>query len=177
MKWKIGDHVAVLSRVNRRRTEPECVRILSVAKVTPAQIVLEDGSRYRQDGLPVGPGYNIGKATAADEVKIADQVEKRKAFVKEMAGRDEERRRILSLFPQKIMPSVSIHENNVDLTFNVTVDQAEQIAKLLSEAKLRQRRQDAESPVIMRTGGPPGFLSRNRKCADLNQRPSGYEHV
>ena len=132
MKWKVGDRVSMLSRVNRRRLEPECVRILTVAKVTATQIVLEDGSRYTLDGSAIGKSLGqIRKATPADEAKIAEGIQKRRRSAEEMANRDQERRRILSLFPVDMMPSVSIQENIVELTFNVTIQEAEKLAKLM----------------------------------------------
>ena len=47
---KIGDRVAILSTTNRRRMEPECIRIVTVAKVTPTQQVVVPSATGKSPG-------------------------------------------------------------------------------------------------------------------------------
>jgi hypothetical protein len=137
-EWKIGDRVAILTRTNKYRTVPECVRIQTITKLTATQIVLDSGARYYRTGAPVGhaSGSGIRLATSKDEQHMAKLAESRNERQEQLAQDNRERQRLSGLFPPQLQPSVSIQSEGIELTFTgLGTEHVERIAEAIRNAK------------------------------------------
>lgn len=134
--FKVGDRVALihLHRVGKERRF-EAIRIDTVEKVTPKQIVTSKAKFNVQSGYQIGrfaPEYQIVPLTPEHEKrnKAREDIAQQQAADRQAIIQKQES--LHRLFPEKYAPDVSVFtDGKVEIMFKLSYGQAENLARLM----------------------------------------------
>jgi hypothetical protein len=134
--FKVGDKVAVIHihRVGKDRRR-EAIRVDTVEKVTPKQIVTNKAKFNAESGFQIGrfaPEYQIVPLTPDYEKEITAREEIAQRQETERQAILQKRESLHRLFPEKYAPDVSVFtDGKVEIMFKLTYEQAENLARLM----------------------------------------------
>jgi hypothetical protein len=134
--FKVGDRVAVihLHRVGKDRRR-ETIRIDTVEKVTPKEIVTNNAKFNAESGFQIGrlaPQYQIVPVTPEHKKEIKAREEIAQQQEAERQAILQKRESLHRLFPEKYSPDVSVFtDGKVEIMFKLTYEQAENLARLM----------------------------------------------
>jgi len=134
--FKVGDRVAVihLHRVGKERRR-EAIRVDTVEKVTPKQIVTNNAKFSAESGFQIGrlaPEYQVVPLTPEHEKEIKAREELAQQQEAERQAILEKRESLHRLFPEKYSPDVSVFtDGKVEIMFKLSYEQAENLARLM----------------------------------------------
>jgi len=134
--FKVGDRVAVihLHRVGKERRR-EAIRVDTVEKVTPKQIVTNTAKFNAESGFQIGrlaPQYQVVPLTPEHEKEIRAREEFASQQEAERQAILQKRESLHRLFPEKYSPNVSVFtDGKVEIMFKLTYSQAENLARLM----------------------------------------------
>ena len=134
--FKVGDRVAVihLHRVGKERRR-EAIRVDTVEKVTPKQIVTNKAKFNAESGFQIGrlaPEYQVVPLTPEHEKEIKAREELAQQQEAERQAILEKRESLHRLFPEKYSPDVSVFtDGKVEIMFKLSYEQAENLARLM----------------------------------------------
>lgn len=134
--FKIGDKVAVihLHRVGKEKRR-EAIRVDTVEKVTPKEIVTNKAKFNAESGFQIGrlaPQYQIVPLTPEHEQEIKAREEVTQQQSADRQAILQKRESLHRLFPDKYSPDVSVFtEGKVEIVFKLTYSQAENLARLM----------------------------------------------
>jgi hypothetical protein len=117
------------------------LQVRKISKLTPKQIIVENGNRYKRD-----TGYRIGdmgalilrKANADDLAREEEKQRKLKDSLQRSEEITKQRDALARLFPETLRPSISVESRaDFELTFyELSEDQVRKFAELLSRKPL-----------------------------------------
>ena len=130
--FKVGDRVAIIVGKETRR---EAIRVDTVEKVTPKQIVTNKAKFNAESGFQIGrlaPEHQIVPLTPEHE----NEIKTREEFAQQQAAEREailqKRESLNRLFPEKYSPNVSVFtDGKVEIMFKLSYSQAENLARLM----------------------------------------------
>jgi hypothetical protein len=134
--FKVGDRVAVihLHRVGKEKRR-EAIRVDTVEKVTPKQIVTNKAKFNTESGFQIGrlaPEHQIVPLTPEHEKEIKAREEIAQQQAADRQAIIQKRESLHRLFPEKYAPDVSVFtDGKVEIMFKLTYEQAENLARLM----------------------------------------------
>ena len=134
--FKVGDRVAVihLDRVGGE-TRSEVIRVDTIEKVTPKQIVTNKAKFNAESGFQTGrlaPEYQVVPLTPEHEKEIKAREELAEQQAAERQAILQKRESLHRLFSEKYAPDVSVFTDGlVEVMFKLSHEQAENLARLM----------------------------------------------
>lgn len=141
--FNVGDHVAVihLHRVGKDHKR-EAIRIDTVEKVTPKEIVTNKAKFNAESGFQIGrsaPEYQITPLTPEHEAEIKARVQLAEQQAADREAILQKRETLHRLFPEKYAPDVSVfNDGKVEIMFKLSYEQVENLARLMKGRELKK---------------------------------------
>jgi hypothetical protein len=133
--FKVGHRAAVihLHLVGKERRR-EAIRVDTVEKVTPKQIVTNKAKFNADSGFQIGrlaPEYQVVPLTAEHEKEISTREQLAELQNLEIEAILKKRESLHRLFPEKYSPDVSVFtDGKVEIMLKLSYSQAENLARL-----------------------------------------------